>query len=386
MLLDFKWCHNVNSSSEAKLTALMFHRSLHGLETACRVIAKRKKENREEMQMAGQYKPSRRKVLGAGAGALAAFTVNRPAQAQSVKDVTITLSSNSFSTVALRFAERRGLFAKYNLNARLITMDSASVSFAAMLSGSAQLGIGGAGEALSATARGQEVIAVTNLYRGLSSVIVLARSAAEKSGVKIDGPLEDRLKALDGIVIAAASPTAVFGISLILAAQSVGSKPKMTYIGNPAMAPALESGAIQGFVSGTPYWVPPVLRGFGVAWIKPASGELPSQFSPTSSGTLMMTKAYARANPDVMRNIQSVIKDVGTFVANNKEAAMKELASIYPELDSQTISLGFNNEWQNWTKSVVTEDDIRHDIAFLKAAGQPIAGLEAIDPKSLVAI
>lgn len=328
---------------------------------------------------------TRRGAIGLAAGAALASRV-RPSRAQALTEITISLSSNSFSTVALRFAERRGFFAQQGLQAKLVTMDNANAAFSAMVGGSVQVASAGAGEALSALVRGLETLAVANIYRGLSSMIVLSKAVADASRVKPDAPLDDRLKVLDGVIFASPSPTAVFGRSIELAVRATGKQPKMTYMGQGAMAAALESGAIQGFVAGTPYWVPPVTRGVGVVWIKPAAGELPERFTPTSSGTLMVTKAYARANPKVVAGLKAVIEAVGRFVAQDREGALQDLAAVYPTLDRETLSLGFDNEWRNWTRSPVTADDIAHDIAFLKAAEQSFPGLDTIDPKALVTL
>ena len=142
---------------------------------------------------------------------------------------------------------------------------------------------------------------------------MLAKDVAEKSGVKPDAPVAQRLKVLDGLTFAGPSPTSGFATSADLSVRSVGGKMKMTYMAQPAMAAAMESGAIQVMAAGTPFWVPPVTRGFGVAWIKVSAGELPEEFVPSTSGTLFMTKAYARANPDVIKGMQAVAQDVATY-------------------------------------------------------------------------
>lgn len=329
---------------------------------------------------------SRRHFLGASAGALVAAAGARGLRAQDMRDVTIALSSNSFSTVVTKFAQRRDLFAKHGLNARLVTMDNANAAFAAVIGGSAEIASAGAGEALAALARGKETLAVANIYRGLSSVIVLDKRVAEQTSLTPDSPIADRLKALDGVLLAAPNPTAIFGISIDLSVKSVGSELKMTYMGQGAMAAALESGAIQAYVAGTPYWVPPVSRGAAVVWIKPVAGELPNEFTPTSSGTLLMSKDFARANPELTESVRNVVADVADFITNDKDGAMAELAAIYPDLDAETIRLGFENEWQNWTRPVVTVEDIQHDIDFLKVAGQDFPGLDTLDPAALVTL
>ena len=273
--------------------------------------------------MSHRYSPSRRQFLGASGGLLLASGGIRAARSQAPKDVTITMSSNSFSIAVLRIAEQRGFYAKHGLNVRLVVSDSASAAFAAMISGSAQLCSAGILEAVAAITRGQDVFAVSNIYRGTSCMIVLAKNIAEKSGVKPDAPVTERLKVLDGLTFAGPSPTSGFTTSADLSVRSVGGKMKITHMAQPAMAAALESGAVQVMAAGTPFWAPPVTRGFGVAWIRVSAGELPEEFVPSTSGTLLMTKAYARANPDVIKGIQDVAQEVATTSPRTRRACSR---------------------------------------------------------------
>ena len=49
------------------------------------------------------------------------------------------------------------------------------------------------------------------------------------------------------------------------------------------MTAALESGAIQGFIAGAPFWAAPIVKGSGVLWISGPKGELPAEHVPVSS-------------------------------------------------------------------------------------------------------
>jgi ABC-type nitrate/sulfonate/bicarbonate transport system substrate-binding protein len=307
----------------------------------------------------------------------------RAARAQST-DAAIALSSNSFSTVTLRVASRLGMFARHGVNARIITMDNANAATSALLGGSVDFAIAGAGELFAARRRGQDVVLVSNVYRGLSSVVVLAKPIADASAVRPDAPVAERLKALNALTFASPSPTAIFGISVQMAAKQVGASMRMTYIGQTAMPAALESRAIDAMVAGTPFWVTPVLRGAGIPWISCASGELPYDVTPTSSAPLAAMREYAQTHPAVISGVRAALDDIAAFVTNHPDEMQSALAEIYPDLDRQTLALGFAKEWQNWTKPVFTEDDVRHDLAVIKASGLALPGLDTVDPKSLL--
>jgi ABC-type nitrate/sulfonate/bicarbonate transport system substrate-binding protein len=295
--------------------------------------------------------------------------------------VTITLSSGSFSSASLRAAEQLGIFAKHNLSVRLVVAESASAALAAVLGRSADVAVSGSGEALAARAHGQPIVIFGNVYRGLSSTIVISKAAADRANLKSDASLEDKLRVLDGLPIAVPAPTAVFAISLRLAAESVGAKIKMVYIGQAAMAAALESGAVQGMVAASPYWGPPVLREKAVVWI--SGRDLPHQFTTTSSGAFECTEEYAKANPETLRNLQAVLKDIAVLAKERSGEMQQALARVYPQLDEKLLRLSFDNEWKGWTSPAFTVEDIQHEIDVFKSLGQSAPQLD-VDPRAIL--
>ena len=59
----------------------------------------------------------------------------------------------------------------------------------------------------AARARGQNVVIVGNFYRGLSASVVLSKTVADKLNVTANAPVQQRLRALDGLTIASPSAT-----------------------------------------------------------------------------------------------------------------------------------------------------------------------------------
>jgi hypothetical protein len=127
--------------------------------------------------------------------------------AQELKTVTIGTPSVSLASSSLRIANELGLFRKYGLSAQFIRLDNGSVATAALVSGSVNVALSGAADLIAAQTGGQPVVTIGNLYRGFAIYVVLARSVADRLHVSARAPAADRIRAVDGLLLAGASPT-----------------------------------------------------------------------------------------------------------------------------------------------------------------------------------
>lgn len=192
-------------------------------------------------------------------------------------------------------------------------------------------------------------------------------------------PVPDRLHALDGLTIAVPSATSVLLAPVKEGAARTGANARFTYMAQPAMPAALESGAIQGFVASFPFAGTPVLRGTGVIWINGPGGELPTDLVPSSSSVLQATRTYIKANQATVQRLQQSIVDIAGFIEKDQAAAKRALAARYPQLSAREIDLAFDRQWQNWTKPFLTAADMRQELKLLKASMQA-PGLDNLDP------
>lgn len=324
----------------------------------------------------------RRGMLVGGAGAVLLASNARP-RAEPMTAVTIALSSNSLAYGGLRIAQQLGLFAKHGLDAKIMVMDSGNAATSALVAGSVQFCSSGPGEVLSARARGLDVVLVTNLYRGTSAPVLLAKSVADKLPVGPKAPVNDRLKALDGLAIAVPSATSALLLPVKSSCEEVGSKPRFVYMAQPAMLAALEAGAIQGFIASSPFWVPPIRSGKGVIWIDAPHGELPERNSPTSVAGIEVLRSYAKANPEMVSRIRSVFTDVASVISSQPEQAMAALIKAYPSIDADTLKLAFTQDAVNWTKPVFTTADLEKEKSLLERSTD-IPGVKALNAAEAV--
>jgi ABC-type nitrate/sulfonate/bicarbonate transport system substrate-binding protein len=297
--------------------------------------------------------------------------------------VTIAVSSNSLAYGGVHIAVNAGLFEKQGLALKIVTMDSGSAATTGLLSGSVAFASAAPSEVMAARLHGQNIVLVSNIYRGQSGSLVLAKSVADKLGAAATASPDAKLKALDGLVIASPSATSSYTLSYKAAAQAAGAQIHFTYMAQPAMLAAIQTGAIQGMVAGAPFSVTAVNNGAAVMWISGPRGELPDNVVPRSAACIDTTEAYAAAHPDVVSKIQAAFADLATYLRDKPDEALKHLAEAYPQVDPAILKTVFTDEWKNWAQPVMTADDVRHEITLQVASGS-LKGVESVAPDSLL--
>jgi ABC-type nitrate/sulfonate/bicarbonate transport system substrate-binding protein len=304
--------------------------------------------------------------------------------ADQVGEVTIGQNSPSLPAAASRIANELGLFAKHGINAKIIPMDSASVTTMGVISGSLEFETSGPTDVVVSQARGQQLVAVASIYSGFAGVLVLSKPVAGKLGVSPEGPVNARLKALDGLLIATPSATSTYTFALKSAAEAQGAHIKFIYMAQPAMVAALKTGAVQGFMAGSPVYAGPILDGSGVLWIDGPKRELPNQYTPVNALTLNTRRDFAIANKDLVSRMAAVYADLAKAFLERPSDVKAAIHRLYPDLSPATLDLVFVTESHGFTTKPLTVADMAHEIQFVKASGIPLEGTDKLDPASMV--
>ncbi len=315
--------------------------------------------------------------------AVVSLALSGTAPSAQMRQVSIGLSSTSLVAAAPRIAKEMNLFERHGLDPKFVVMDSANAATTALISRSLETALVGPGELVSAQARGQRVVMLANAYTGLGATLVLSRSVSDKLGVAPTASVTDRLKALDGVVIGTATATSPYTVAFKGAARAAGANPRFTYVAVPAMAAALETGAIQGLIASAPIWFPPVLKGSGVAWISGPKGELPPENTPTSSLGLACLRDFAERHPDVVKGMVGAFADLSDAIERRPADVKAAIAKLFPELDGTAIDLLFASEAPAWKVKALTPNDMVREIEFVKSMGVQIPGIDTVDPASL---
>ena len=322
--------------------------------------------------------------LTAGLLFTVAFALAGSAAAQQKRQITIGLRSPSLPAAGARIAKEMGLFDKHGIDAKVTPMDNASVATMGLISGSLDFASTAGTDVVVSQARGQKLVAVTSVYTGFAGVLVLSKAVADKLGVSPTAPVAQRLKALDGLLIASPSATSTYTFAFKAASEAAGAKIRFTYMAQPAMVAALETGAIQGIIAGSPIYARPVLNGSGVMWINGPKRELAPEFTPAHAVTLNTKREFAQANPDLIKRITAVFGDLAKAVDERPNDVKAAILKLFPELDARTLDLLYVTESQGFKARPLTVRDMAHEIAFVKASGIPLPNDAALDARAMV--
>jgi ABC-type nitrate/sulfonate/bicarbonate transport system substrate-binding protein len=327
---------------------------------------------------------SRRLLMCAAAG-LAFVSDGNRANGQELGVVRIGTPSASLASSGLRIADSMGLFKNHGLRAEFVRLDNGSVATAALVSGSVDFALSGAGDLIAAQMGGQPVVAIANQYRGFGIYLVLSKPAAEALHVPPEAPASERIQALNGLLIAGASPTFIGTLAMKATALAAGVTVRFTYMVQDNMPSALDSGTIQGFLGATPAWAVPVLRGTGVLWLSGPAGDFPTETSPGTSSLLLSRRDFAQSHTSLVDAMRSILADFGRKVAENPDEVKAAIARVYPTLDPQIIAMYFKNESAAWDAKPFTAKEMAREIRFLRNSGAaPAAALDRLDAAAMV--
>jgi ABC-type nitrate/sulfonate/bicarbonate transport system substrate-binding protein len=307
-----------------------------------------------------------------------------PTSAQQLQEIQFGLPSTSLAGSFMRLAEPLGIFKKHGFVPRFIVMDSGNTATSALISGSVTAIQGGTSEALFAKIRGQNIVILANNYAGYGATLVLSKARADKLGVSPTASVSERLKALDGLLIASPSATSDYTFGYKGAAKAQGADIRFTYMAQTAMPAALESGAVDGYIASAPNWVPPVLKGSAVVWISGPKREVPYEFTPASSVNLQMKRETAMAEPELAERLRAVATDLVEAISERPAEVRTAINTYFPNLSPAALDIIYDSEAGAWKAPPMTIKDVEHDAAFLKSTGAHLDGLDRIDLKTLL--
>jgi ABC-type nitrate/sulfonate/bicarbonate transport system substrate-binding protein len=325
-----------------------------------------------------QQTPTRRKVLLSGFAA-AAIAIPLSVEAQSQRVIKVGLPSDALGPAAMRVMEEMGLFAKHGLKAEFSILGSGNGAMTGLIAGAVELVQTGPSDMMAARARGQDVVAIANGYVGFVGSLILAKSVADKLGVSPNASIEQRLKALDGLIIASPSATSIVTSTIGSAARDTKAVPRFTYMQQTAMPAALVSGAIQGYGAASPFWVPPVLNGDAVLWINGPKGEFPADKVTPVSSQIQTMRRFAEANPAVIKSIVAAHAEFVRAIDERPAEVRAAVGKLFSNLDAKILDYVFPSESQAWKAKPMEVSDLRKEIELMKASGMPLNDIDKLD-------
>jgi NitT/TauT family transport system substrate-binding protein len=275
-------------------------------------------------------------ALAAATGLATSFSAGA-AKSQDI-DVILALPAQTLTFTTAFVAEDMGFFKKEGLNVTVRNLVGVA-SPNAVLAGSAHFTVGTGPVYLRAAAQGQKFFAIANMIDRMMVEMVLRKDVADKVGITEQMPATERAKRLKGLTIG------IQGVGSIVhawqryvvasAGLDVENDVRIAPMDPPAMLPAMENKAIDGYTTSMPFTTAATVGGKAVMVRSSVTDApellpfayalvytLPEQCQKNREMCARMARAFAAAAKMVQEQPQKVFDEVLT----------KRFAKMDPEL------------------------------------------------------
>jgi len=285
------------------------------------------------------------KHMVAAAGLLATvWTSTTPAHAEDVIRYGSATTSVIVAPFLLGVVEPE-IFGKHGIKLETTYFQGKSANcVAALIGGGIDLCSVGTTTGTDAIAEGAKIKAVA-FFAGPINEVILSKKTVDRLGVAQDAPVEERIKALDGLRIISAAPGSAHWTTLNMMLNRVGlsvDNLKYQVLGDTvAMMEAIRNDQVDGALWSAGSLGGLLASGEGVRWISVPRGDLPEQ-SGLPYNTIFANNDWAEKNPDVLKRFQTAFAEAIEKVrANPEEASKKIKAEFAPDMDQTIWDDGF---------------------------------------------
>ncbi|MBI3076109.1 MAG: ABC transporter substrate-binding protein [Deltaproteobacteria bacterium] len=259
--------------------------------------------------------------------------------------IKITTPVASLTATSLYLAKARGLFSEEGLDVEIVVTGGTGPDVKAMLAGDAEFAYTPGNMIFVMYQQGQPTL---GLMAGLSRCIInwaIHRDVALAKGITEETPLEQKLRALQGLTV---GPTLSGALTWHLAEYVVrraGYVPQKDVRiipagSGPAMLAALEHRKVDIILMSTPIPETAVHRGMALMFLNNAKGEDPAL--PEFMMVDLLTRPdTVRKSPDLVRRAtRAFVRANRWAVEHTPEEVREALRAQFPRIDAQVLLAG----------------------------------------------
>jgi NitT/TauT family transport system substrate-binding protein len=291
-------------------------------------------------------------------------------------DVIIALPAQTLTFASAFIAEDAGLYKQEGLKVSHRFLVGVAAPNA-VIAGSADFTIGTGPVFLRAAAKGQRMLAIANLIDRPLVELVLRKDVAEAAKITPAMPLPERAKALAGKTIG------IQGVGSIIhawerlvvsrAGLDVEKDVRIAPMDPPAMLPALDNKAIDGYATSLPFTTQAVVKGSAVM-LASASVDAPDLL-PFGYGLIYTKPETCAQNPDKCRRLVRALAAANKLVLEKPDAALGLLRKRFDKMDPAVLSAA----WQVVAQAHAR--DIAVSVAGLDHSQRVSIEAKLLDPK-----
>jgi NitT/TauT family transport system substrate-binding protein len=291
-------------------------------------------------------------------------------------DVVLALPAATLTFSAPFIAQDAGFFKKEGLRVSVRNIVGVG-SVNAVISGSADFTMGTGPVFLRAAAQGQKMLAIVNLVDRPLVELVLRKDVADAAGITDTMPLAERAKAMKGKTIAIQGVGSIVHAWQRLVASRGGldleKDVRIAPMDPPAMLPALENKAIDGYATSMPFTTQAIVKGSAVMLATATSDA--ADLTPFAYGLVYGRPETCRDKREKCARMARAMTGAAQFIREKPAEALEILRKRFDKLDPQVL----NAAWQVVSKAHA--QDTRVTIAGLENSQRVSIEAGLLDPK-----
>lgn len=196
------------------------------------------------------------------------------------KPLRITHAVTSLAYIQSYIANQNGYFSQAGLTAQIIDTGGGGPDVQLVLGGRAEMTVNDGAQILPALQQGQKMICVLSLLNRSIVNATISKASAGKIGLTDTMPLAEKLSRLKGMKIGVTRPGALTWqlarFNLVSAGLNPDKDAQIVAVGGPpALAAALDNGAVDVIYISMPIGEKLIQEGKGISFINNAGGEDP---------------------------------------------------------------------------------------------------------------
>jgi ABC-type nitrate/sulfonate/bicarbonate transport system substrate-binding protein len=253
-------------------------------------------------------------------------------------EVIMALPAQTLTFSAAFIAEDAGYYKKEGL--KVSTRNLVGVAAPnAVLAGSADFTMGTGPVFLRAAAQGQRMLAIVNVVDRPLVEMVLRKDVAERLGITDKMPIPERAKRLKGLTIG------IQGVGSIVHAWEryivakggldVENDVRIAPMDPPAMLPALENKAIDGYATSLPFTTQAVVKGSAIMLASGASDA--PELVPFAYGLIYGKPETCKEKREMCAKMARAFAAASKFINEKPDEALTILRKRFEKMDPQLL-------------------------------------------------
>jgi ABC-type nitrate/sulfonate/bicarbonate transport system substrate-binding protein len=230
---------------------------------------------------------------------------------------------------------------------------------------------------LRAAAQGQKMLAIVNLVDRPLVELVLRKDVADAAGITATMPFAERAKAMKGKTIAIQGVGSIVHAWQRLVASRGGldleKDVRIAPMDPPAMLPALENKAIDGYATSMPFTTQAIVKGSAVM-LATATIDA-ADLAPFAYGLVYARPETCRDRREKCARMARAMTAAAKFIREKPDEALEILRKRFGKLDPQVL----NAAWQVVSKAHA--QDTRVTVAGLENSQRVSIEAGLLDPK-----